>query len=45
MRSLVINYRRSPEHKFPAQIEDVEKTYDWLRGQGYRPENIASVGH
>jgi epsilon-lactone hydrolase len=45
MRSLVVNYRRSPEHKFPAQIEDVEKTYDWLRGQGYRPENIASVGH
>lgn len=45
MRSLVINYRRSPEHKFPAQIEDVEKAYDWLLGQGYRPEYIASVGH
>ena len=45
MRSLVINYRRSPEHKFPAQIEDLEKAYDWLLGQGYRPENIASVGH
>jgi len=45
MRSLVINYRRSPEHKFPAQIEDVEKAYDWLLGQGYRPEHIASVGH
>jgi acetyl esterase/lipase len=45
MRSLVINYRRSPEHKFPAQIEDVEKAYDWLLCQGYRPENIASVGH
>ena len=45
IRSLVINYRRSPEHKFPAQIEDVEKAYDWLLDQGYRPENIASVGH
>ena len=45
MRSLVVNYRRSPEHKFPAQIEDVEKAYDWLLGQGYRAENIASVGH
>ena len=44
-RSLVINYRRSPEHKFPAQIEDLEKAYDWLLGRGYRPENIASVGH
>ncbi|MCV7408905.1 alpha/beta hydrolase [Mycobacterium florentinum] len=45
MRSLVINYRRAPEHTFPAQIEDVEKAYDWLLGQGYRPENVASVGH
>jgi epsilon-lactone hydrolase len=45
MRSLVINYRRSPEHKFPAQIEDVERAYDWLLDQGYRPENIAGVGH
>src|SRR5258707_4588930 len=45
VRALVLNYRRSPEHKFPAQIEDVEKAYDWLLRQGYRPENIASVGH
>jgi len=44
-RSLVISYRRSPEHKFPAQIEDMEKAYEWLLGQGYRSENIASVGH
>jgi epsilon-lactone hydrolase len=44
-RSLVVNYRRSPEHKFPAQIEDVEKAYDWLLGRDYRPEDIASVGH
>jgi epsilon-lactone hydrolase len=44
-RSLVLNFRRSPEHKFPAQIEDVRSAYDWLLKQGYRPENIASVGH
>jgi monoterpene epsilon-lactone hydrolase len=44
-RSLVLNYRRSPEHKFPAQIDDVEAAYNWLLGQGYRPENIGSVGH
>src|ERR1700683_1793803 len=43
--SLVLNYRRSPEHKFPAQIEDVDNAYRWLLEQGYRPENIASVGH
>jgi monoterpene epsilon-lactone hydrolase len=45
VRSLVLNYRRSPENKFPAQIEDVDKAYNWLLDKGYHPENIASVGH
>ncbi|MCV7409122.1 alpha/beta hydrolase [Mycobacterium florentinum] len=44
-RALVLNFRRSPENKFPAQIEDVRNAYNWLMAQGYRPENIASVGH
>jgi epsilon-lactone hydrolase len=44
-RSLVLNFRRSPEHKFPAQLDDVRNAYNWLLQQGYRPENIASVGH
>jgi acetyl esterase/lipase len=43
--ALVLNYRRSPEHKFPAQLEDVDNAYQWLLDQGYRPQNIASVGH
>jgi monoterpene epsilon-lactone hydrolase len=45
VRSLVLNYRRSPENKFPAQIDDVDKAYNWLLDKGYQPENIASVGH
>jgi acetyl esterase/lipase len=45
VRALVLNYRRSPEHKFPAQIDDVEKAYRWLLAQRIRPENIASIGH
>jgi monoterpene epsilon-lactone hydrolase len=45
VRALVPNYRRSPEHKFPAQIDDVEKAYHWLLAQGIRPENIASIGY
>lgn len=45
VRSLVLNYRRAPEEKFPAQIDDVEAAYGWLLAEGYRPENIASVGH
>jgi epsilon-lactone hydrolase len=44
-RALVVNYRRSPEHKFPAQIDDMERAYRWLLARGIRPENIASVGH
>ncbi|SOX52260.1 alpha/beta hydrolase [Mycobacterium ahvazicum] len=44
-RSLVLNFRRSPEHKFPAQVDDVRTAYNWFLQQGYRPENIASVGH
>jgi monoterpene epsilon-lactone hydrolase len=44
-RALIPNYRRSPEHKFPAQLDDVEKAYRWLLAQRVRPENIASIGH
>lgn len=44
-RALVVNYRRSPEQKFPAQIDDMERAYRWLLARGIRPENIASIGH
>jgi epsilon-lactone hydrolase len=45
VRALVLNFRRAPEHKFPAQNDDVEKAYRWLLAQNTRPENIASIGH
>ena len=45
VRSLVVNFRRSPEHKYPAQVDDVETAYRWLLEQGYRADKIASVGH
>jgi epsilon-lactone hydrolase len=44
-RVLVVNYRRAPEHKFPAQMDDMERAYRWLLARGIRPENIASIGH
>jgi len=44
-RALVLNFRLAPEHKFPAQIDDVEKAYRWLLARSIRPENIASIGH
>src|SRR5258708_1925523 len=43
-RALLINYRLSPEDKFPAQIDDVEAAYRWLLGRGYDPSRIASIG-
>jgi len=45
VRALVLNFRRAPEHKFPAQIDDVETAYRWLLAQNIRPEHIASIGH
>ena len=45
IRALVLDFRRSPENKFPAQQDDVETAYRWLLAQGYRPEKIASGGH
>ena len=44
VRALVLDYRRSPEHKFPAQIEDMERAYRWLLAKGIRAENIAVTG-
>ena len=44
-RALIPDYRRSPEYKFPAQIDDLEKAYRWLLAKGIQPENIASTGH
>jgi monoterpene epsilon-lactone hydrolase len=37
IRALVLDYRRSPENKFPAQHDDVETAYRWLLVQGYAP--------
>jgi monoterpene epsilon-lactone hydrolase len=45
VRSLVVDFRRSPEHKFPAQVDDVYNAYRWLLEQGYPPARIGSVGH
>ncbi len=44
-RSLVLNFRRSPENKYPAQVDDVDSAYRWLLEQGYQHQRIASVGH
>lgn len=43
-RVLVVDYRRAPEHPFPAQLEDSVAAYRWLLGRGIRPEHIATCG-
>jgi monoterpene epsilon-lactone hydrolase len=44
-RSLVVDFRRAPEHPYPAQLDDAETAYRWLLKQGYQPNNIGSTGH
>lgn len=43
--ALVLDYRRAPEHKYPAQLDDVEAAFEWLVSQGYEPKNIIAIGH
>ncbi|RZI83527.1 MAG: alpha/beta hydrolase [Rubrivivax sp.] len=41
---LVPHYRRTPEHAFPAQIEDSLQAYRQLLAEGFAPERIAIAG-
>ncbi|MBN1221994.1 MAG: alpha/beta hydrolase [Candidatus Aminicenantes bacterium] len=43
-RILVIDYRLSPEHLFPAALEDSTAAYEWLLSQGMGPDGISVVG-
>lgn len=38
-----VNYRLSPEHPFPAGLDDVVNTYKWLL-ETYKPEDIIVMG-
>ena len=44
MRTLAIDYRRAPEHPFPAQHEDALTAWRFLRRQGIPAEHIAVGG-
>jgi epsilon-lactone hydrolase len=41
---LLIDYRRMPEHVFPAQLDDATASYDWLLARGYPASRIAIAG-
>lgn len=42
-KALAVDYRRSPEARYPSQIEDAVEAYKWLLEQGYKAENIATA--
>lgn len=44
MKGLLFDYRLSPEHQYPAPIEDAVHVYQWLLQQGYAPQHIAFGG-
>ena len=39
-----IDYRRAPEHQFPAAVADSLTAYRWLLQQGVQPEHVAIAG-
>lgn len=43
-QAFVLDYRRSPEHPFPAQLEDATSAYKALLADGYAAANIATAG-
>jgi epsilon-lactone hydrolase len=43
-RALIPDYRRSPEHAFPAALDDVVAAYRWLLAQGLEANHIVLAG-
>ena len=39
-----LDYRMSPEHLFPAAVDDVVAAYNWLLGQGTDPARLIVAG-
>jgi acetyl esterase/lipase len=43
-RTFALDYRLSPEHRFPAQLEDALSAYRWLLAEGTQPEDLVVAG-
>ena len=44
VRGFIFEYKLSPEHKYPAALNDSIAVYDYLLEQGYAPNQIAFAG-
>ncbi|WP_409429726.1 alpha/beta hydrolase fold domain-containing protein [Mycobacterium sp. SMC-11] len=42
--ALAVNYRKIPTHSIGAAIDDCYEGYQWLRRQGYAPDQIVVAG-
>lgn len=43
-KTFALDYRLSPEHRFPAQLEDALHAYRWLLENGTHPDNLVVCG-
>jgi len=43
-KTFALDYRLTPEHPFPAQLEDALAAYQWLLEMGTDPHNLVIVG-
>ena len=44
VRAMTFSYRLTPEHIYPAQLEDALQAYQYLLSQGYSADRIVLVG-
>lgn len=43
-RTFALDYRLSPEHRFPAQLDDALHAYRWLLADGADPDHVIFAG-
>ncbi|HEX8657877.1 MAG TPA: alpha/beta hydrolase [Hymenobacter sp.] len=44
LNALTINYRKAPDHPFPAALDDAKRAYRWLVRHGHQPHDIVVAG-
>ena len=44
INTLTINYRKAPDHPFPAALDDAKRAYRWLLRHGHQPHDIVVAG-